>query len=407
MTDLIKLGIIFFVIILAIRKKLFVGYTLFLAGILLGLLFQVPVSRFPAIYKDLFLSERFLTLYGIIVLITFLGRLLKEIGYFNRLVDATRSLKGGARTAAAVMPAMVGLMPMPGGALLSAPLVAEVLPKEKYSPEFLTVLNYWSRHVIEFCWPVYPGLILTAALTNQTVGTITLLQIVLSLIMIPVGIIFIVSKVKEPVHEEGRILLPLSKIILAVWPIILAISISAIFSMRLIVAVAIALILLLAWERPRWNQVREVLKEALAPSLFMLVFGILSFQELLEISNAVSSIPRLTLQFGLPPGVIIFALTFSVGLLTGMVTAFIGLSYPLLSGYLYQPEINFGNIYFAFLSGYLGMMLSPTHFCLILTNEYFQANLARVYRLLAPPLLTLFLLGTLLYIVGYPWRIFG
>jgi integral membrane protein (TIGR00529 family) len=225
--------------------------------------------------------------------------------------------------------------------------------------------------------------------------------------MIPVGIIFIVSKVKETVHREGRILLPLSKIVLAVWPIILAISISAIFSMRLIVAVAIALILLLAWERPRWNQVREVLKEALAPSLFMLVFGILSFQELLEISNAVSSIPRLTLQFGLPPGVIIFALTFSVGLLTGMVTAFIGLSYPLLSGYLYQPEINFGNIYFAFLSGYLGMMLSPTHFCLILTNEYFKANLARVYRLLAPPLLTLFLLGTLLYIVGYPWRIFG
>jgi len=138
-----------------------------------------------------------------------------------------------------------------------------------------------------------------------------------------------------------------------------------------------------------------------------LVFGILSFQQMLELTGAVSSIPRLTVDLGFPPAVVIFALTFTVGLLTGMVAAFVGLSYPLLAGYLYQPDINLGNIFFAFLSGYLGMMLSPMHFCLVLTNEYFKSNLGKAYRTLSIPILLLFVSGLILYLTGYPWELFG
>jgi len=152
-----KLALVFIGIIIAIRLKLFVGYTLFVAGLILAFLYRIGIPDILIAFKTLLFSERFLSLYGIIILITFLGRLLKEIGYLNKLVSASRELIGGARTASALLPALVGLMPMPGGALLSAPLVDEVLPKNKYPPEFMTIVNYWSRHVVEFCWPVYPG----------------------------------------------------------------------------------------------------------------------------------------------------------------------------------------------------------------------------------------------------------
>jgi hypothetical protein len=67
--------------------------------------------------------------------------------------------------------------------------------------------------------------------------------------------------------------------------------------------------------------------------------------------------------------------------------------------------LNLGNIFIAFLAGYVGMILSPTHFCLILSSEYFRAGLGSVYRLLMIPIIILFLVGFLLYILGYPWRI--
>jgi uncharacterized protein len=405
MSDLIKLALVFIGIIIAIRKKVFVGYTLFVAGLLLAILYKMPFPRILECFKDILFSNMFLTLYGVIIAITFLGRLLKEIGYFNRMVEASRDLVGGPRTAAAVLPALVGLMPMPGGALLSAPLVAEVLPKGKYAPEFLTALNYWSRHLVEFCWPVYPGLILTAGLTSLPLGKIALLQMPMTLVMIPLGIFFFIRKIEETGDGRGRIILPAKKILLSVWPIFLAILISAVFSLQLVWAVTISLIILIGLERPAFGKLKSVGKEAFSPRLFALVFGIIVFQQILEISGVVSSIPKLTLEYGLPPAVVIFALTFTTGLLTGMVTAFIGLSYPLLAGYLYQPDINLSNIFLTFLSGYLGMMLAPTHFCLVLTNDYYCSNLGKVYRLLIIPLSILFLFGLLVYLLGYPWHL--
>ncbi|MCP4704660.1 MAG: DUF401 family protein, partial [candidate division Zixibacteria bacterium] len=166
MFDVIKLIIVFGGIVIALRKNLFVGYTLFLASLLVAILFNLSFYEILDNYKEVFISHRFLNLLGIIFLITFLGKISKEIGCLDKMVSATSNLKGGAKTAATAMPLLVGMMPMPGGALLSAPLVDKVLPRVKYPAEFATAVNYWSRHVIEFFWPIYPGVILAAGLTS-------------------------------------------------------------------------------------------------------------------------------------------------------------------------------------------------------------------------------------------------
>ena len=48
------------------------------------------------------------------------------------------------------------------------------------------------------------------------------------------------------------------------------------------------------------------------------------------------------------------------------------------------------------------MMLSPTHLCLILTNEYFNSDPLKVYRKLAVPVFLLALFGFLLYLSPWP-----
>jgi integral membrane protein (TIGR00529 family) len=406
MAEFFKLVIVFLLIVIGIRKKIFVGYILFGAGLLTAVLYGLEIERLLSGYKDTIISENFLSLYAIIILVTFLGRILKEIGYLDRLVQASEHLVGGNRAAAGVLPALVGLMPMPGGALLSAPLVERILADSKYPPEFKTAVNYWSRHVMEFCWPVYPGLILSAALTSVSIGTISLLQLPMTLIMIPTGIFFLIRKININNRGGGRILGPFLKILAAIWPILLAISVSLVFSIKLLYAIAISLVLLMAKEKPSWPEIRTAGRGALSPRLLILVFGVLSFQRVLEMTGAVGSIPGLAAELGLPGELAIFTVSFSAGLLTGILFALVGLAYPLLAGYLYQPDVNLANIFLAFISGYIGMILSPTHFCLILTNEYFRSTLGMVYRLLALPLLTLFLAGFLLYLLGYPWSIF-
>lgn len=399
--EAVKLIAVFVIIILALRKKLSVGVTLFGAGVITSLLYQVELSALLDGYWELLKSKRFISLTSVIVLITTLGRLLKELKFLERLSEACKGLPGGNRTALAVMPPLVGLMPMPGGSLLSAPLVDNVLVGSRYVPEFRTASNYWFRHLVEFFWPIYPGIILTEAITGLPIGTVSLMQAPLSVIMITIGLVFFIRKVDNSGTNETDFFGAVLGIAKTVWPIALAIAVYAILKVDLALAVLISFIVLLVIARPPKDNLLRALKEGLSFKLVFLVFGTLSFQTALELSGAIGSIPKLSLQFNLPEELLIFLVCFAAGILTGMVAAFVALSYTLLAGFLYQPEIMPSYILLAYLSGFVGMMLSPSHLCLILTNEYFRSDLLKVYRRLAIPLILLALFGFLLYLS--PW----
>ncbi|HHI02664.1 MAG TPA: DUF401 family protein, partial [candidate division Zixibacteria bacterium] len=268
-----------------------------------------------------------------------------------------------------------------------------------------TAVNYWSRHVIEFFWPIYPGVILAAGLTSLPIEIISYMNFPMTLFMLTIGYIFLIRKIEKPGNGQGQLFRPLLKILGTVWPIVLAIVLYAVLPIGLLLSVAIAILLLLIVEKPTISILKPVAGEVFSVRLFMLVFGIISFQQMLEVTNAVNSINMLSSQYGLPEALIIILVAFSSGLLSGILVAMVGLAFPILSGYLYQPDISLSNIFLAFLAGYVGMIFSPTHFCLILTNDFFKANLGKVYRVFSIPLILLFLTGFLLFILGYPWDI--
>jgi integral membrane protein (TIGR00529 family) len=394
--ELAKLLTVLALIIFALRKKVSVGPTLFVAGLLTALLYQVSFQQLLDGYWALVKSERFLSLTAVIVLITILGSLLKELGFLQRLANACKQLPGGNRTATAILPFLIGLMPMPGGALLSAPLVENVLSDPRYRPEFKTATNYWFRHLVEFFWPVYPGIILTEAITGMPMFQVALLQLPLSVIMVGLGAIYFSRHIELgpqlPVNSGAA----LKGIVRSLWPIGGAIAVFAIFKVNMAWAVTAATLALILATRPTSRILIQALRKGFSYKLIFLVFGILSFQTVLELSSAITRITQVAQQYNFPPEMLVILVCFSLGLLTGMVAAYVGMGYILLAGFLYQPSINPGNIMLAYLSGYVGMLLAPTHLCLVLTNNYFKSNLISVYKLIILPLLILAVLGYLI-----------
>jgi len=399
--DALKLLVILVAIVIALRRKVPVGVALFGAGPLTALLYRVPAGKLWEGYVELAGSERFLFLAGVVILITILGHLLKELGALDRLARACRQLYGGARTATVMLPLLVGLMPMPAGSLLSAPLVDNVLKDARYTPQFKCAANYWFRHLAEFSWPIYAGLILTEGITGMPIARVSLMQLPLSLMMILLGLVFFVRKVEPTRDADAALLKPVLGILATIWPVLTAILLYGIFKIHLVLSVLIALVAVVAVERPAAKSVLASVKKGISYKLILLVYGILSFQSILEMSGGIESIPRLATVYNLPPELIIFLVCFSVGILTGMVSAYVGLGYTILAGFLYQPTLEPANIMLAYLSGFIGMMLSPTHLCLIFTIEYFGADLLRVYRTLVWPLVFLGLGGYTMYLLGY------
>jgi len=404
--EAVKLLGLFVLIVIALRFKLSVGVTLLGAGIVTALLYAVPVIDLLEGYWELLQSRKFIFLTSVVLLITFLGSLMKEVGYLDRLSEACRGLYGGKRTAAVVLPPLIGLMPMPGGSLLSAPLVDKVLSDERYRPEFRTVTNYWFRHIAEFAWPLYPGLILSEAITGLPIRDVAVMQLPLTIMMIIVGLFFFIRTIQPGPAGHSSNHSALLGILKALWPIALAIAIYGVSGIELAWAVLISVGALILWVRPSWSPLHIAIKRGFSYKLVLLVFGTLSFQTALELAGAIEAIPRISTSYRLPPELIIFLVCFTAGLLTGMVAAYVALGYTILAGFMYQPEIIPGHIMLGYLSGFVGMMLSPAHLCLILTNEYFKSDLAKVYRRLAPPLAIVFVGGILLYFSGWT-RLFG
>jgi hypothetical protein len=83
---------------------------------------------------------------------------------------------------------------------------------------------------------------------------------------------------------------------------------------------------------------------------------------------------------------IVAALPFLAGFVTGVASAIAGIAFPLVAGLLASGAGGLSpmaTMALAFGFGYMGMMLSPIHLCLLMTRDYFSASLLPIYRQLA------------------------
>jgi hypothetical protein len=88
-----------------------------------------------------------------------------------------------------------------------------------------------------------------------------------------------------------------------------------------------------------------------------------------------------------------------VGLVSGITLAFVGTTFPILISLVHASPAGpalLPYLILSLVSGFIGVLYSPLHVCLLLSNEYFETSLDQVYRHLRIPCLTM-LFAALLY----------
>ena len=76
----------------------------------------------------------------------------------------------------------------------------------------------------------------------------------------------------------------------------------------------------------------------------------------------------------------------------GITIAFVGTTFPILITLIHtlgQSQLMLPYLSLALVSGFTGVLLSPLHLCLLLSNAYFETDLMPVYRQMVLPLLAL------------------
>jgi uncharacterized protein len=145
-----------------------------------------------------------------------------------------------------------------------------------------------------------------------------------------------------------------------------------------------AIVIVLVRGRLGFNAVVSSVFNKKVSSLMLLVLSIMAYKTVLNHSGAIGMISVELKTYHIPVAVVVMALPFISGLVVGVAVGFVGASFPLvLSLIAGSPHVT-SYITLAYCFGYLGMMLSPIHFCLVLTSDYFKSDYGPIYRVLLP-----------------------
>jgi len=392
MIDLLKIGAAFCLIVLLLRLRWNFGLVMLGGALLLGLLYRIgPVAQAKVVLRS---SMDLVTINLVtgLVLIMVLENIIRKRGVLKRMMAAIVNVARDRRIAMAILPGVIGLLPSAGGAAFSAPMVQEAAADADVTPERKAFVNYWFRHIWEYISPLYPGIVLAAAITKTPINMLLLSQLPLPLAVVGVGALLGFRKMRTEAVRGKRDRKELSELFLTLIPIAVPIVLVVLFKQPLAIAMSIIVVALFLFYRYSLRELLTTFRESISLNVILMVVGIMAFKGMLEASGAIEALPIFFQKSGLPVGVVLFALPFIVGLVTGLTVAFVGATFPIIMA-MYGNAPDLGAITFAFASGFAGVMLSPTHLCLVLTVQYFKADLAGTYRLMYIPVLLVFLVG--------------
>lgn len=412
---ILKLCLVFLLIVYLTRKKCPLGYAMLIGSCVLGIIFGmggIPMLRSAG---KACIDLATLELSAIIALILILSFILEEKGQLHRMLSSLQLLIRNVKVILVILPALIGLLPMPGGALFSAPMVKAASQRLRLTPVQNASLNYWFRHVWEFVWPLYPGLILASKLSGVSLPRLALAQLPLTVVMLLSGIFFYLRGIQSagegrsqpdegggPVREvdirsrSGR---NFFQLFINALPILLVIILAFFLNLNLIIALAVSIVVAIATNDIRAKEVPRLIFKGLPVNMVIMVFAIMIFKVVLRDSGSIEDVAVFLQTYHVPVLLVFAFLPFLAGFLTGIAVGFVGISFPIILAFLETEGYGISHIVLAFGMGFVGVLLSPVHLCLLVTKDYFKVQFDKVYRSLLMPVVPIVGMVIVLFLI--------
>lgn len=386
-------------------------------GIFIGALFLALMSVYPyrvdllEVSRSVFLNWEILFLALSVTLIPLLGGIMEES---NLMMELIQKLDVPNRVSLMLSPAFFGLLPMPGGALLSAPLVDKIDPQLDSNKK--VAINVWFREVIILIFPLQTTFfVIYEILDYSSPYIMTLILLAPFMIMVLIGYITLIRRTPRTQRNGNRniwiflrdllpiVIAPLidlpARIIIAnynkkqlenpgLYPDLPQWLCPSLFLLiGLVISVIFCLILVKKIHSPDIHSVKP--KQLLGISKKMkiwryplLIYAMYFFIGVFKTSGLPEFISDLNSPF-----ILFLLISFLFGIGTGRVELPGSILFPIfLTQYslTVMPYFEFTLIYFAIFLGYL---LTPIHPCMAYSVDYFKTTYVKSFRVIAMPTL--------------------
>jgi uncharacterized protein len=404
---IVRIVLVFVLVLWAIKRRWALGNAFLAGSVIMGLVFGMRPLAIAGSAGTALLHPKTISLAMVVLLILVFSHILEKSGQMARMLEGFKGLIRWPKVNLVIFPALIGLLPMPGGAIFSAPMVKSLGAAHALSDSHLSYINYWFRHIWEYWWPLYPGILLTAALAQVDLWRLVLYTLPMTLVAVTAGYWPLRGHVAAPgAAGTPKAAAPFFRELAPIACVIgLGLACGVIFSLVLPPVMqpiakesglVVALLISIAWVCRRnalaWDARLAILKDPALIKMVYMVATILIFKGMLEDSRAVDQVSQEMLRWRIPLMPIAMILPFLVGGVAGITIAFVGTTFPILISLIHalgQTGLMLPYLMLALASGFAGVLLSPLHLCLLLSNAYFKTTLMPVYRHMRIPLAAL------------------
>lgn len=385
MGQLISVPVGFALIILLLIRKVSIGNTMFFASAVMGLLGGFGVQGTLEVFVQSLTARNTLELMAVITTVCILGHLLHHYKVLDKMVDALEDLIKSARVLIMLIPSIMGTLFIPGGAILSAPIVDNLGDRIEIGKVRKSAINMVFRHSWFFIFPFSTSIILASRIGEVYIYDLIKVNIPITVAMIISGYCIYVRSCPETGkadyrEEDASLPVKLGRAILYTSPLWVGVVLNILFGFPFYLALIPGIIITYLLTD---GEKGDFLKTALRGIKFTMLYsvaGIMVLQGFIRKMSSIKQVIEILSGSGITIELIMIAAAMFVGFSTASNPAVVGMLYPVFLPL--APDYHARTMYafLIFVSGYLAYFVSPMHLCQVFTAEYFNIKVSELYK---------------------------
>ncbi len=397
----------FMIIPILVRREVRLSYTIAITALVLGLFsgigLEVFLDRLLGIFTGSSSRDTILT----VLMISILGGLMRHYKILDQIVELMMKMVSNKKLILMLLPSLIGILIIPGGAILSAPFIYKLGEELDIAKPRRAAINLIFRHVAMFIFPFSSMLLFVrSSIPGIDIYRVIRLNLIFILGLLSIGYFLYIRDIEgQKTGKSENLLENISRLLVLTLPIYLPVIINMITGLDFYLTMFFSILLVyilgdkknflkVSYESMSWNTVLTVASVLLMKDIILEMDGLLGM-----IDGIFISLNNQILILFILIGVSIF-----FGMITGYSSMGLAVTIPivLMMG-LGEREL-YQYLYFLIGSGFLGYFFSPIHLCQLLTVQEMGVSTGELYKEYRPYILLAFcwlILSSLLVFLIY------
>ena len=383
MGQLIATIISFMLIPILIKRKVKLSRALLSTTLILGILSGVGIQTLGEIILGIFTNPYSRDTILTVLIIGILGGLMKHYKILDQMVDTMFKIIRNKKVILMMIPALIGILIIPGGAILSAPFIYNIGEELKIPKPRRAAINLIFRHIAMLLLPFSSTLLFVhSSLPELNIYKVIMFNLIFIGGALPMAYFLYLKDIKIESHSKvedmGKNILRLVVLSSPIYmPVIINLVTDISFYLTMIVSIVIVYLLgdkknflRVGKESLNWDTVITVASVLIMKDIILNMGGMLSMvdQLFLVINN------HILILF------ILMLVSMFFGVITGYSTTGLAVTLPIVSMMNLPIDRLYVYVYFLIGSAFIGYYFSPLHLCQAFTTQEMGVSTGELYK---------------------------